>query len=81
MPLSVTLPKPYIPITLDELCQVKSIKHWTNTNVRILGKVRLVILEKSLLLLEALGEDNSTIDRINVDYRQVISKLGILKFF
>jgi hypothetical protein len=35
------LSKPYVPMFIEELSKVTSLKHWANVKVRVVGRVRL----------------------------------------
>ena len=88
---------PYIPYELDELTVLKSVKNWTNTRVRVFGKVGESIHQApgsalELRYLHSVGEEKpsnivvnfSLISEIlnrNFDEGSVVQILGDLQIF
>ena len=88
---------PYIPFELDELTVLKSVKNWTNTRVRVFGKVGQSIYQPSGSALElryfhSVGEEKpsniivdfsliSEIFNSNFDEGSVVQILGELQIF
>jgi hypothetical protein len=58
--ISKFLSKPYVPMTIEELSQVTSLKHWANVKVRVVGRV---ILPSTLIsVFEQGGPYSITLD-------------------
>ena len=65
--MSQAFPKPYVPLSCEEVSLVEDLDHWTNRQVRIFGKIRTRDLQSSIALLQSLGEKDSV--DIKIDFR------------
>ena len=62
---------PYLAFTVEEVsaaCHLRSLSHWSNTKVRILGLVTKRNKETEVILLQSLGEELKTTIQVDIKY-------------
>jgi hypothetical protein len=69
--------KPYIPLSCEEISLIESLDHWTNLQVRIFGLIRQRILDKSLVILQSLGEEVEA--NVEVDFSLITDQSAKLQ--
>ena len=60
---------PYLGFTLEEVraaCLLRSLSHWSNTKVRILGLVTKRDRKTDLIQLQSLGEEVKTLLEVDI---------------